>query len=837
MKNKLITLCFFLAVSVMIFAQEKRVKVACVGNSITFGAGIKNRDKDSYPAVLGQMLGSRYEVRNYGFSARTLLNKGDNPYMKEKMFRDVQEFLPDIVIIKLGTNDSKPHNWKYGHEYPRDLQTMVNILRRLPSVPEIYLCYPPKVYPPHRGINDSIIVNGVIPYIGQIAKKNKLKTIDLHTATDGMEQNFPDKIHPNEKGAVIIAETVYEAITGEKKQYESQDFPGVKSDWNGFDRYDFLYKGREVIAVVPGKPAEGNPWIWRPAFFGAFPSVDIALLDKGFHVVYYDLTHLYGSPDAVKMGNDFYRYMTDYYNVSKKVTLEGFSRGGLFVFNWAAVNTDKVACIYVDAPVCNVLSWPGRKNKELWKDMLGHWKLTDEEMNNFGGNPVNKAPGIAKAGIPVIAVCGDSDKTVPYRENMEIMRDILVREGSPVEVILKAGVDHHPHSLEDPKPVVDFIVRNQPDYIKYQDINVRGTLKNSFLKFENKRKGKVAFLGGSITRMDGWSNLVATQLKQRFPYTEFEFINAGIPSTGSTPGAFRIKEDVLNRGPIDLLFVEAAVNDDTNGFDYIEQVRGMEGEVRRALLENPYTDIVMLHFIYDPFITSMAGGRVPDVVYNHERVANHYQIPSVNLISEVTARMNKGEFSWEEFGGTHPAPLGHSFYTATIARLFDKMWHGVALTEVATPHDIPARPLDRYSYYGGELIDIKEAKLSSGWNYVASWRPNDSAGKREGFVDVPMLETRKAGSKLSLTFEGKAVGIFCVCGPSAGIIEYSIDGMPYKELDTFTPWSKGLYLPWVYMLETELEPGKHVLKMRMTRNKNSESAGHELQIRNFVVNF
>lgn len=111
------------------------------------------------------------------------------------------------------------------------------------------------------------------------------------------------------------------------------------------------------------KAAKGNPWIWRPAFFDAFPSVDKALLEKGFHIVYYDVTHLYGSPRAVSLGTEFYENMTDLYNLSEKVTLEGFSRGGLFVFNWAAQNTEKVACIYVDAPVCDVFSWPGRKTR------------------------------------------------------------------------------------------------------------------------------------------------------------------------------------------------------------------------------------------------------------------------------------------------------------------------------------------------------------------------------------------------------------------------------------------------------------------------------------------
>jgi len=345
--------------------QAAVVKVACVGNSITYGSGISNRDRDSYPSVLGQMLGEAYEVRNYGFSARTCLNKGDFPYMKEKMFQDALGYNPDIVIIKLGTNDTKPNNWIYNTEFKKDLTSMVRAFQTFATNPKIYLCYPAKAYAVQYGINDSIIVHGVIPYIDEVAKLTSCQVIDLHTVTSGMPENFPDKIHPNPMGAHTIAATVYNAIMGKPSAHQMQAFPGKKSEWMGVDRYDFQFNGRDVIVAVPKKVAKGMPWIWRPAFFGAFPSVDSALVTKGFHIVYYDLTHLYGSPRSVKLGTEFYDHMVKTYNLSQKVTLEGFSRGGLAAFNWAAQNPDKVACIYVDAPVCNLLSWPGRQQPDL----------------------------------------------------------------------------------------------------------------------------------------------------------------------------------------------------------------------------------------------------------------------------------------------------------------------------------------------------------------------------------------------------------------------------------------------------------------------------------------
>ena len=840
MKNAIISL-FLLFITVQyVAAQKKVIKIACIGNSITYGVGTRNPAKDSYPAVLGQMLGDGYEVRNFGVSARTMLMKGDNPYMKEERYRQALDYNPDIVTIKLGTNDTKPQNWRYKSDFKKDMETMIRTLRALPSKPEIYLCYPIPEYAVQWGINDSIIVHGVMPVINRLAAKYGLKVIDLHTPLTGMKECFADNVHPNEKAAVRIAQAIYRQLTGEEPPaHVSQPFPGLKGKWKGFDQYTFAYQDREAIVVCPKHAATGNPWIWRPAFFGAFASVDEELLRRGFHVAYYDLTHLYGSPRARKSGTDFYWNMVRMYGLSPKVTLEGFSRGGLFAYNWAADHPDKVACIYVDAPVCNVFSWPGRspENAGLWKGLLEEWGLTDDQMNSFSGNPIDRLKPLADARIPVICVCGDSDKVVPFSENSAIVRQRYTAMGAPFELILKPGVDHHPHSLSDPAPVVDFIIRHQPGYEAKQCYTLRGDYRNSYQMFEKERVGTVAFLGGSITEMKGWRDMICEDLKQRFPYTKFTFIDAGIPSTGSTPGAFRLADDVLSKAKVDLLFVEAAVNDDTNGFNAIEQVRGMEGIVRHALLSNSSMDIMMLHFIYDPFIPKLDGGQMPDVILNHERVANHYLVPSVNLATEIAARMREGEFNWEQFGGTHPKPLGHAYYVATINKVLDEMYAScVAAGTAVKPHMLPAVPLDGYSYTNGKLVDIRQAHINKGWQLVPSWTPRLIAETRPGFVDVPMLETDRPGAKLTLDFEGTAVGIFCVSGPAAGILEYSIDGATFKKLDTFTAWSGGLYIPWVYMFDTELPKGKHRLMLRMSKDHHPQSKGTACQIRQFVVN-
>lgn len=196
--------------------REQALRVACIGNSITDGMGIDMSEVYGYPAVLQRLLGKNYNVKNFGVSARTLMNKGDLPYMKEQAWADAQAFLPNIVVIKLGTNDSKDYNWIHGADYGADLQKMVDTLRALPSKPQIYVCSP---IPAARiwSISDSVIVYGEIPAIKRVVKKNKLAYIDLHTEfkpTEGLMQR--DGIHPTDKGAAQLAKIIAAHIHTQK---------------------------------------------------------------------------------------------------------------------------------------------------------------------------------------------------------------------------------------------------------------------------------------------------------------------------------------------------------------------------------------------------------------------------------------------------------------------------------------------------------------------------------------------------------------------------------------------------------------------------------------------
>ena len=198
--------------------KKDAVRVACIGNSITDGFGIDMASQRGYPAQLQQLLGNDYHVKNFGVSGRTMLNKGDLPYQNELAWRDALAFRPDIVIIKLGTNDSKPENWQYNKGFKDDLQQMVDALQANKNNPRIILCTPIPAFKPTWNINDSVIVHGITPIINKVAKKNKLQVIDLHTlyANDG-DKMIADGIHPDARGARRMAEIIAEQLKKETK--------------------------------------------------------------------------------------------------------------------------------------------------------------------------------------------------------------------------------------------------------------------------------------------------------------------------------------------------------------------------------------------------------------------------------------------------------------------------------------------------------------------------------------------------------------------------------------------------------------------------------------------
>ena len=365
-------------------------------------------------------------------------------------------------------------------------------------------------------------------------------------------------------------------------------------------------------------------------------------------------------------------------------------------------------------------------------------------------------------------------------------------------------------------------------------VRLRGSLDNSRIHFLRK-KARVAFMGGSITEMDGFRPMVCESLKKRFPETAFDFVNAGIASTCSTTAAFRLATDVLAGGAPDLLFVEFAVNDDQDAaHTRAECIRGLEGIVRHARRANPNMDIVVTFFVNEGMLKTLQSGGTPLTVEAHEAVASHYAIPTIHLAPEVATQMTAGKLTWEQYGGVHPAPFGNAICARMIDELLDRAWASPLSEKAAlAPHATP-QPLDSLNYEAGRFIDPALAQSKSGWTLgLPDWEKL-AGSKRDRFTKIPMLSATEPGAETTLTFEGTAVGAYIVAGPDAGIAEASIDDGPFRSVNLFHHYSAGLHYPRTVMLGTELPPGKHTLTLRISAE--TKSAAHAMRIMQFVAN-
>ncbi len=367
------------------------------------------------------------------------------------------------------------------------------------------------------------------------------------------------------------------------------------------------------------------------------------------------------------------------------------------------------------------------------------------------------------------------------------------------------------------------------------NVILRGSLDNSRIRFAGGGQATVAFLGGSITEMNGYRPMVCEMLKKRFPKTEFTFIEAGISSTCSTTGAFRLRRDVLSQGRVDLLLVEFAVNDDQDAQHSPQNcIRGMEGVVRQARLANPAMDMVMTFFVNEFIMAELQRGVVPPSISAHTRVADHYQIPTVNLAREVAIQIRNGELTWQKFGGVHPAPFGNAIASAMIDELFNRAWETpVAEGMAVAAHPLP-EPLDELSYFNGRFVDIAQAQLKCGCTIkVPDWA-SLKGSKRARYTACETLCAEGTGAEFSFDFEGRTVGAFITAGPDAGLCECSIDGGEFRQIDLFRSYSSGLHYPYTVIFASDLKPGRHQLVVRMAEGTPPER--NALRIMHFCVN-
>jgi hypothetical protein len=388
---------------------------------------------------------------------------------------------------------------------------------------------------------------------------------------------------------------------------------------------------------------------------------------------------------------------------------------------------------------------------------------------------------------------------VGYVNRVRCLALVLV-EAFLLSLALSCGTAVSPSTLtptpgESPKAASNYVAR--------------GNLMKSRERFVQRKTGRVAFMGGSVTNL-AWREKVMTFLVQRFPGTAFDFINAGLNGTPAELGAFRLEEDVFVRGPVDLMFLEFAVNGGS--------AEAMEGIVRHARTLSPNIDIVQMHIAARWFSDSLDGGVIPATVTVHERVAEHYENCSLHLYKEIYDRMKEGRYAWEQFApdGVHPTEFGSTVYADFITRFLETAWSREG--DKATPYSMPS-PLTQDPWEHGSLVHYDSAASVDGFNHVSNWMPALNGNLKE---PVSFIASSSPGSTISFTFSGTKVGLYSIVGPDSAVMEYRIDDSGWVHLDT----SRDSWCPNDYyrlnslLLATSLSDSAHVITFRTIENQN-----------------
>lgn len=240
---------------------------------------------------------------------------------------------------------------------------------------------------------------------------------------------------------------------------------GSVRDYHGFALTEFEFEGAYALIAEPADPTPERRFIWRSEFPEAFDAVDVEMLRRGYYLVYVQASNMFGCPESIKIMKNFYDFLIEKVGLYKKTIIFGFSRGGLYAVNFALTYPECVDALYLDAPVLDLKSWPGglgvgKGNASNWEKCLKIYGLDRSSALSFRGNPSDRLEELAALNIPTALVAGDSDETVPYAENGALLEEVYKKMEKKLLCIIKPGCDHHPHSLDDPTPVADFLVES-----------------------------------------------------------------------------------------------------------------------------------------------------------------------------------------------------------------------------------------------------------------------------------------------------------------------------------------------------------------------------------------
>ncbi len=355
------------------------------------------------------------------------------------------------------------------------------------------------------------------------------------------------------------------------------------------------------------------------------------------------------------------------------------------------------------------------------------------------------------------------------------------------------------------------------------ELGEREGVPNFIARLEKERKAHVAFLGGSITQNSkGHTAMVPAWLKETYPEVDFTFTNAGLSSTCSVTGAFRLDHDVLSKGRIDLLVVEFAVNDDQDaGHDRTTAIRGLEGIIRQYFEANPSGDVISVQFVNPEILEKKQAGEEAISVAAHKDVARHYGVASVDVGEALANEIEAGKKTWDEdYGGTHPNQAGYQFASDLVIQVIDDTVSGETPQSVTLPE-----PLDEKSYAGATMIDVQDINWLGGWKYGLVTDELLPKGQiRADYREWPALRSDEEGNYLYYTFSGSMLGAFVLAGPDAGNLEVSIDNSDWAPVELYHQHSEKLNYPRSVILADDLSNSFHQAAIRTAKGKGGATA-------------
>ncbi len=583
----LLLLCFFRQLNA---AAQKPLRIVCVGGSDTYGENVANRSKNAYPFQLQQLLGTNYTVKNLGWAHATVIDEAPESYKQLALYKELLRTGADIFILHFGTGESALLH-KFGtSRFEKAYDDLIHSLKRSHPQARIILLKSPPVF-----VTDTTLAHAeniqreINPAIERLAFNHSIELVDLYAAFVDRSDLFPDGIQMSSLGASVLAKKLYDIVRlpDNKSLFSTAEIPAVKgtTSFYGYEEIDFTFKGRDGRIVKPKRVAKNNPWIWRARFWGHEPQTDIALLERGFHLVYCDAAEWYGNPEAIQLWDSFYQLMQEL-ELSPKPVLEAMSRGAVYAYNWALAHPERIAAIYADAPVLDLKSWPGGKGKgpgsaDDWEIFKKDYDLTDSAARLFSQSPLDRTNEIIRTSYPILHVVGDADEVVPLEENTAPFEAQLVKGNRQITVIHKPGIKHHPHSLPNPTAIVDFILRATGHKTNFANLPAPGAEYRSGAGWKEgadwwqqqedintllsaTKKLNILFLGNSITQGIGGErrNVTYKPGKRIFDsvFSGYKYISAGISGDRTQQILWRLQHSPLKQVPVKWIVLTIGVN-------------------------------------------------------------------------------------------------------------------------------------------------------------------------------------------------------------------------------------------------------------------------------------